>query len=444
MKWNVLPDPLLALEPDATAHHAHELLADGEPEPGAAVASRGRAVGLGEGVEDARALLRGDADAGVGDREAQLDVGLRPRFDRDPQDDLAPLRELDGVAEQIDQHLSQPTRIADHVVGHVDGDVAGELEALLMRPVGEELERVRQAVAQAERQDLEVELAGLDLREVEDVVQDGEQRVGRRADRVQVLALLGRELAVERQVGHAHDAVHGRADLVAHVGQELALRLARRLRALARRDQLGLGPLLRGAERPDERQHCEDQHALDRRRVLRPHLRRDDDRERHPMGLQHREDDDLHERQAGVDRGAAETEDEAGEEGRRDRPSLPEGVHATELRAEEEEHEVQVGGAGLGCQLDAAAVPRPDHETDRDGRRGGDRERRLRSAHREVEGAARRTRRQQGEGAPGEGADRAHVGRVAPAGIVGTDAGVDDVLQELTHSPAHRHLASRT
>ena len=39
----------------------------------------------------------------------------------------------------------------------------------------------------------------------------------------EVLALLGGELGVERQLGHADDAVHRRADLVAHVGQELAL-----------------------------------------------------------------------------------------------------------------------------------------------------------------------------------------------------------------------------
>ena len=37
------------------------------------------------------------------------------------------------------------------------------------------------------------------------------------------VALLGGEVGVERQVGHADDAVHRRANLVAHVGEELAL-----------------------------------------------------------------------------------------------------------------------------------------------------------------------------------------------------------------------------
>ncbi len=37
------------------------------------------------------------------------------------------------------------------------------------------------------------------------------------------LALLRTQAGVEKQAGHADDAVHRRADLVAHVGQELAL-----------------------------------------------------------------------------------------------------------------------------------------------------------------------------------------------------------------------------
>ncbi len=54
---------------------------------------------------------------------------------------------------------------------------------------------------------------------------------------VEVVALLAGEVGGERQRGHADDAVHRRADLVAHVGEELALGAAR-----------GLGLLLGGLE----------------------------------------------------------------------------------------------------------------------------------------------------------------------------------------------------
>jgi len=45
-------------------------------------------------------------------------------------------------------------------------------------------------------------------------------------------------LRIEQQVGHADYAVHRRADFVAHVRQELALRLARDLRHLRHAMQL--------------------------------------------------------------------------------------------------------------------------------------------------------------------------------------------------------------
>ena len=58
----------------------------------------------------------------------------------------------------------------------------------------------------------------------------------------QVLALLGGQVGVERQLGHADDAVHRRADFVAHVGQELALGAVGRLGAILRFNQLAVDP----------------------------------------------------------------------------------------------------------------------------------------------------------------------------------------------------------
>ena len=52
--------------------------------------------------------------------------------------------------------------------------------------------------AQVERLRLELDPAGLDLREVEDVVDDREQRVAGRPDRLGVVALLVVEGRVER------------------------------------------------------------------------------------------------------------------------------------------------------------------------------------------------------------------------------------------------------
>ena len=101
-----------------------------------------------------------------------------------------------------------------------------------------------QDVPQRELGVVELELAGLDLGEVEQVVDHLQQGVGRGLDDRQVLPLLGGQRRVEGELGHAEDGVHGGADLVADVGQELVLGPARRLRRLLGPPQHLLGALL--------------------------------------------------------------------------------------------------------------------------------------------------------------------------------------------------------
>ena len=50
---NVLPSPSVLLEGDLAAEQPHELAADRQAQSRAAVLTAGRAVGLGEGLEDA-------------------------------------------------------------------------------------------------------------------------------------------------------------------------------------------------------------------------------------------------------------------------------------------------------------------------------------------------------------------------------------------------------
>ena len=122
----------LALDPDAPAHQLDELRRDGQAQPGAAVLARRRgAIGLAEGLEDRLLLVRRNADAGVADAEMQSHR-LRPsayRVSRRTTTSPA-LGELDGVADQVDDDLPQPARVADQRVGHVRRDVTGQLQPL--------------------------------------------------------------------------------------------------------------------------------------------------------------------------------------------------------------------------------------------------------------------------------------------------------------------------
>ncbi len=104
-------------------------------------------------------------------------------------DDIAGFGELDRVAHEIDQHLPQAAGIADEAVGNIGLDATGELEPLLVRGQGEQPYGSFHRIAQAERNRFEREPAGLDFRDVEDVVQDAKQRLGRLVRRADVLAL---------------------------------------------------------------------------------------------------------------------------------------------------------------------------------------------------------------------------------------------------------------
>ncbi len=86
------------------------------------------------------------------------------------------LGELDRVADQVGDHLADPPRVADDAGRDVGGDVGNQLEPLLVREQRQRLQRVLDQLADRERNRLELELLRFDLGEVEDVVEQREQR----------------------------------------------------------------------------------------------------------------------------------------------------------------------------------------------------------------------------------------------------------------------------
>ena len=93
---------------------------------------------------------------------------------------------------------------------------------------------------------LQLQLPRLDLREVEDVVDEGQQRLTAGPDDAGELLLLLAQRRLQEEARHPDDAVERRADLVAHAGDELALRLRRALGLLLRRSERRLRPLVLG------------------------------------------------------------------------------------------------------------------------------------------------------------------------------------------------------
>ena len=87
---------------------------------------------------------------------------------------------------------------------------------------------------------LELEVSRLQLRDVEYVVQNAEQRVGAMLGRFREQALFVIEGTLPHQSQRADDAIQGSADFVAHVGEELRFSHVRRLRGLSSAHEFGM------------------------------------------------------------------------------------------------------------------------------------------------------------------------------------------------------------
>ena len=93
-------------------------------------------------------------------------------------------------------------------------------------PLLDQGESILQGGRQVEDGGGQLHTPGLDLGEVQDVVDEREEVLAGGVDIPEVLVLLGVQLPehpLEQHLGEADDGVQGRAQLVGHVGQELGL-----------------------------------------------------------------------------------------------------------------------------------------------------------------------------------------------------------------------------
>ena len=163
-----------ALDRDAAAHALDDAPGNRQAKPGAAELAGDAAVGLLEFLEDAVVLVGRDADAGVAHQDVDLagpDAGL------DDDRDAAAIGELHGVAGEVEQHLSQPRGVADHLPRQRVVDIGGDLELLRLRARRDQLDRLLHQRRKIERARVEVDAAGFDLGEIEDLVDQRQQRV---------------------------------------------------------------------------------------------------------------------------------------------------------------------------------------------------------------------------------------------------------------------------
>ena len=200
---------------------------DGQPQARATVPMHGGRLGLHERLKQAVQGGRIHADAVVGDAQFQLRaLPLQLHVDlaqRQVGLGAAAATELDGVAQQVGQHLAQACAVAPHLRRCAGGHIHLHPHAALLGGGGQCLcHRPHQGTG-VQRGLLQRQPAGFDFREVQDVVDDAQQGAGRIDDGVHRLGLLRLKARMRQQLAHAQHAVHRRANLVTHGGQESTL-----------------------------------------------------------------------------------------------------------------------------------------------------------------------------------------------------------------------------
>ena len=137
---------------------------------------------------------------------------LAGEFDN-TKEDVPALRELYGVADEIEQNLAEPGWIAPHSAERIGGDQA---KALWAGAGSADVHDCFDDFSQFEFTHLEFALSRFELGEVEYVVDQVEQRVAAVADYRQLTALIDGKVRTVQQLGHPDNAVERRADLVTH------------------------------------------------------------------------------------------------------------------------------------------------------------------------------------------------------------------------------------
>ena len=155
--------------------------------------------------------------------------------------DAAAVGGVERVVEQVRDRLRHAQRVdvdGPHARLQLDGELVGDGDGAAAARL---LLRLREDLGRRRRLAVQLHLAALDLGGVEDLGEQAQQVEAGGVHRGEHDALAGRDLAFEaaqEQLGEAEDRVERRAQIVAHVGEELRLQAARFVGALDGEERL--------------------------------------------------------------------------------------------------------------------------------------------------------------------------------------------------------------
>ena len=180
-------------------------------------------LGLLKGIKDAGQLSLIHADPGVIDLQAN---GLACRFTRQADRDTTRFGEFDGIANQVMQDLPHTHRVAHDLVLITQLIHALQTQLLVLCADARQSHNLMHQMHKIERSLFDGHMSRIDLGEIEQIIEHGQQVLARALDQAQTLrgGVLG-HIFFHDPSQPQHTAQWG-ADLMADGGQETALGFA--------------------------------------------------------------------------------------------------------------------------------------------------------------------------------------------------------------------------
>ena len=218
-----VPAPFFQFNLQIAAMEAGQGMGNGQAKARALMALVEARIDLTKGAHGGFNFRQRHSHAGVADGDG--DDSVLPGADVNANAALGG-SEFHGVAEKVDEDLLEPERIG-HQIGKVRHDVGFNLHVFLAGLRFNDQEAGLEDGGDADGFQIDGEFAGLNLRDIENAVDQGEEMFGGLADIGGVLFdfFRARYGLGGEHVGKADDGVQGRAQFVAHVGDELGLGL---------------------------------------------------------------------------------------------------------------------------------------------------------------------------------------------------------------------------
>ncbi len=210
----------MRLDAQCAEHGLAKVVGQRQAQPGAAVLAGDCGFGLGERLEYFCLSILRDADTGVAHLDAYtMFPAGRILMVGQAHIDTPETGELERVGQQVADDLPDPGRVAGDHRRKIRRNQAGQFHAgrcILREQIGGVLDQP----PKVERNALDLQMAGIELGHVENIVEQFDQHLARVVGDHQLLALLGTERAVQRERQHAQQTVEWRADFMTHVRQK--------------------------------------------------------------------------------------------------------------------------------------------------------------------------------------------------------------------------------